>query len=88
VEPVALQPAFISGTTVTGRAAGTLTLHGITRSVTVVLSLRRDGRGVDIAGSLPIAFADYEIARPKGYGAFGSLADHGVAEFLLVLQPG
>ena len=30
--------------------------------------------------------ADYSIARPRGYGAFGSLSDHGVAEFLLILQ--
>jgi polyisoprenoid-binding protein YceI len=86
--PVPLDPAFTSGTTVTVNAAGTLTLHGITRPVTVGLALRRDGRSVDIAGSLPVAFTDYGITRPKGYGALGSLADHGVAEFLLVLRPG
>ena len=85
-QPVALDPAFTAGTTVTVNASGTLTLHGVTRAATVTLSLRRDGTNVDVAGSVPVAFADYGIAGPEGYGALGSLADHGVAEFLLVLH--
>jgi polyisoprenoid-binding protein YceI len=86
--PLILDPAFTSGTTVTADAAGTLTLRGVTRAVTVRLSLRRDGTGIDVSGSIPVAFADYGIARPKGYGWLGSRADHGVAEFSLVLQRG
>jgi polyisoprenoid-binding protein YceI len=85
-QPVPLDPAFASGTTLTVNTAATLTLHGITRTVTVPLSLRRDGTNIDVAGSIPVAFADYGIAGPKGYGALGSLADHGEAEFLLVLH--
>jgi polyisoprenoid-binding protein YceI len=84
--PVPLAPAFGSGTTVTANSSGVLTLHGIAHPVTVAVSLRRDGTNIDVAGSLPVAFADYSIARPKGYGALGSLADHGVAEFLLILK--
>jgi polyisoprenoid-binding protein YceI len=86
-QPVALDPAFGSGTTVTANASGVLTLHGVAHPVTVALSLRRDGTNIDVAGSFPVAFTDYAIAGPKGYGALGSLADHGVAEFLLILQP-
>ncbi|MCU7725330.1 YceI family protein [Actinoplanes sp. KI2] len=85
-QSVTLDPAFSSGTTVTANASGALTLHGIARPVTVAVSLRRDGTNIDVAGSFPVAFTDYSIARPKGYGAFGSLSDHGVAEFLLILQ--
>jgi YceI-like domain len=84
-QPVTLDAAITSGTTLTVNAAGTLTLHGVTRTVTVALSVRRDGASIDAAGSVPVAFADYGIAGPKGYGGLGSLADHGVAEFLLVL---
>jgi len=84
--PVALNPALSSGTATTANASGVLTLHGIARPVTVAVSLRRDGTNIDVAGSLPVTFADYSIARPRGYGAFGSLSDHGVAEFLLILQ--
>ena len=85
-QPVVLDASFASGTTLGVNATGRLTLHGVTRTITVALSARRDGTGIDVAGSFPIAFADYDIAGPKGYGALGSLADHGVAEFLLVLR--
>jgi polyisoprenoid-binding protein YceI len=85
-QPVTLDAAFASGAILTVNTAGTLTLHGITRTVTVPLSIRRDGTDIDVAGSIPVAFADYGIARPGGYGALGSLADHGEAEFLLVLH--
>jgi polyisoprenoid-binding protein YceI len=86
--PVTLDAAFASGTTLTVNAAGTLTLHGVTRTVTVPLSVRRHGTSIDVAGSVPVAFADYGITGPTGYGGLGSLADHGVAEFLLVLHRG
>lgn len=88
VRPVTLGATFTSGAAVTVDAAGTLTLHGVTHDATVALSLRRDGTTIDVAGSVPVAFADYGIARPQGYGPVGSLADHGVAEFLLVLRRG
>jgi len=86
-EPVSLDAAFLTGTAVTVNATATLTLHGITRTVTAALALRRDGTGIDVAGSFPVSFADYGIAGPDGYGWFGSLADHGQAEFRLLLQP-
>lgn len=85
-QPVTLDAAFASGTTLTVNAVGTLTLHGVTRTVTMPLSVRRDGTSIDVAGSVPVAFADYGITGPTGYGWLGSLADHGVAEFLLVLH--
>jgi polyisoprenoid-binding protein YceI len=84
--PVALGDSFASGATIRAGAAGQLTLHGVTRTVTVPLSARRDAANVEVAGSIPVTFADWGIAGPKGYGMLGSLADHGVAEFLLVLR--
>jgi len=86
-EPVTIDPAFLTGAPVTVTATGTLTLHGVSRPVTVALTLRREGTGIDVTGSFPVSFADYGIAGPEGYGWFGSLADHGRAEFLLVLRP-
>jgi hypothetical protein len=50
------------------------------------LSVRRDDTSIDVASSVPVAFADYGITGPTGYGWLGSLADHGIAEFLLVLH--
>jgi hypothetical protein len=34
----------------------------------------------------PFAFSDWAIKEPGGFGFLGSLANHGVAEFLLVLN--
>jgi polyisoprenoid-binding protein YceI len=84
--PVATDPDFASGATATVNAAGRLTLHGVTHTVTVPVSMRRDGADITVAGSFPVAFADWGIAGPEGYGWFGSLADHGTAEFLLILH--
>lgn len=39
-----------------------------------------------VAGSIPILFSGWAIRGPAGYGIFGSLARHGVAEFLVVLR--
>lgn len=83
-QPVALGSAA-SGDTVTLPAAGQLTLHGVTHAVSVPLKVRRDGADLRVVGSFPVALSDWGIAQPKGYGALGSLADHGTAEFLLVL---
>jgi len=85
--PVPLPAAFSSGATVTRTAAVALTLNGTTRPVMVTLSARRDGTAIEAAGSLPVAFADFGITGPRGYGVFGSLASNGTAEFLLILAP-
>jgi hypothetical protein len=40
------------------------------------------------ARSIPITFSSWDIRGPSGYGLLGSLANHGVAEFLLILRRG
>lgn len=83
---VPLPAQFSSGAVITAAAAASLTLNGTTRPVTVTLSARRDGAAIEAAGSLPVAFGDFRIAGPRGYGVLGSLAGRGTAEFLLVLR--
>ncbi len=85
--PVPLPAAFFSGGIVRLTAAAMLTLNGDTRPVTVTLSARRDGTEIETAGSLPVAFEDFGITGPSGYGVLGSLASNGTAEFLLILRP-
>jgi len=84
--PVALSPAFTSGTAITVTATGHLAMHGTSRSVTFAISGRRDGSALQAAGSIPVAFSSWGIKGPAGYGFFGSLASHGVAEFFLLLH--
>jgi polyisoprenoid-binding protein YceI len=80
--PVAVGSA--PGGTVT--AAGRLGMNGVTHPVTVTISWRRDGAALEVTGTIPVAFTAWDIRGPAGYGFFGSLADHGAAEFLLTLH--
>ena len=84
--PVTLGAGFASGATVTTRAIGELTMNGTAHLVEVTLSGRRDGPFLQAAGSIPVPFPDWGIQRPSGFGFFGSLAEHGTAEFLLILH--
>lgn len=84
--PVNLGPAFIAGKIITVTAAGVLDLRGTEHAVTVRISARRDGQALQAAGSIPVSFADWGIKGPGGPGFLGSLAHHGVAEFLLTLH--
>ena len=84
--PVPLPAAIVSGATVTLTAPAQFTLGGATRPVTVTLTARRDGTALQAVGSIPVPFGTWGIKGPKGYGAVGSLASHGIAEFLLVLR--
>jgi hypothetical protein len=56
--------------------------------VTVTVSGRRDGTALQVAGSIPVTFSTWDITGPSGYGFLPSLANHGVAEFLLNLHHG
>ena len=84
--PVPLGPAFAAGRRVTADITGRLTLHGVSRLVAVTLSARRSGSVIQAAGRVPVVFAAWRIKGSAGFGFLGSLADHGVAEFLLVLH--
>ncbi len=87
-QPVTLGPAFAAGTTVTVSGTGRLTLRGFSRLVTFSITARRDGLGLEAAGSIPVAFSAWGIRGPAGFGFLGSLANRGVAEFLVVLHRG
>jgi hypothetical protein len=83
---VGLPAGFGSGTTVRLTAPAELTLRGQTRPVAVSFSARRAGPTIQLAGSIPVDFADFGIQGPEGFGPLGSLADRATAEFLLVLE--
>jgi polyisoprenoid-binding protein YceI len=85
-QPISLSYAFTSGATITATATGRLTMNGASHPLTFTISDRRDGAVMQVAGSIPIAFSDWGIKEAKGYGFLGSLANRGVAEFLLVLH--
>ena len=84
--PITLGSEVNKGAVLTLTATGNLTLHAVTRPVTFTISARRNGSNLETVGSIPITYSDWNIKPPKSYGAIGSIANHGSAEFLLVLH--
>jgi len=84
--PVTLSPAFAAGATISVMVRGRLELNGISRQVSFTVSGRRAGTALQVAGSIPVTFSSWDIRGPSGFGWLGSLASHGVAEFLLILH--
>jgi polyisoprenoid-binding protein YceI len=72
------------GETVTVPATGELTLHGVTRTVTIELSATLDDGVLAVTGSLDVEFADYDIDPPTSFAVL-SVEDHGVLELQLFL---
>lgn len=69
-------------TEITAEATGDLTLRGVTKSVTFQITARRNGANVEVSGTIPVTFADWNIPNPSTTGV--STEDNGVVEFLLV----
>jgi polyisoprenoid-binding protein YceI len=81
-EPITLAAVPTAGETVTTEATGEFTLHGVTKTVTISLEGRWDGKQVQVVGHLPIAFSDYNITAPTA-PAVASVDDHGEMELQL-----
>jgi polyisoprenoid-binding protein YceI len=83
-EPIADAVPSGSGTTKV-EASGNLTLHGVTKAVTATLEVGLNGDGVDISGSIPITFSDYDVQAPSL--GFVKVDDAGAVEFLVHATP-
>lgn len=66
-------------------AAGKLTLHGTTKSVTIPLGARRTANVIAVQGNIPITFSDYNIDNPSGGPA--SVGNAGQMVFVVQLTP-
>ncbi|HEX7497069.1 MAG TPA: YceI family protein [Candidatus Limnocylindrales bacterium] len=83
IAPIDLGTLPGDGATVHATTTGALTLHGVTKTVTIDLSVQRQGGIIAVAGSLPIVFADWSIAKPNSFSVL-SIDDHGIMEFHLL----
>ena len=82
-KPIEFGTAPQPGEKVTATATGDLTLHGVTKTVSIPVEASWDGGAtIQVQGSLPIAFSDYGIEAPS-IGGFVEVQDHGEMEFLL-----
>ncbi|GGF26019.1 YceI family protein [Subtercola lobariae] len=63
-QPVAGSLTAVAGQIQTLSGTGTLTLHGVTRQVTVALQTSFGADGARLTGSIPIDFGDYDVTGP------------------------
>lgn len=77
--------AVVDGEPVVATVTGELTLHGVTREISMELEGQFSNGMVVIVGSTEIIFADYEIAQPTSF-ALLSIDDRGVLELQLVFE--
>lgn len=75
------------GQTITVDAVGDLELHGVTKSVTILLEARLENGTIVVTGSIPIVFADYDIEKPVSAIVL-SVEDNGEMELQLFFTKG
>lgn len=80
-EPIALAAIPPVDGTVQTAAVGELTMHGVTRPVTLDIEAVRGPQRIAVVGSVPIVFEDYEIENPSNINV--TTEDEGVLEFNL-----
>ena len=51
-----------------GSFAGSLTLHGVTKTVTGAVDVRQAGAGLRVKASFPVNLSDYSIRKPRYLG--------------------
>jgi polyisoprenoid-binding protein YceI len=85
--PIVLPAAPARGQRVTMAGQGRLTVHGVTREVTIPLQGRRDGDTIQLAGQLPVHMSDYGIQPPQ-FGPVVFIEDNATIELRLVFERG
>jgi polyisoprenoid-binding protein YceI len=72
------------GKVINAAATGDLTMHGVTRSVTFTIHAEYTGTEIEVSGSIPITFANWDIQNPSGGPA--QVGNSGAMDFLLYLS--
>jgi polyisoprenoid-binding protein YceI len=82
-QPVDLSSAPTDGSNFTVKATGELTIHGVTKPVTLDLTAQKSGSTIKVSGNTLVTFSDYDIDNPSSPVA--TVGDSGQLEFLLTL---
>ncbi len=82
-QPIDLGTLPAEGQTVSVVANGSLTLHGVTRSVNITLAAVRQGGVIAVTGTLPVTFADYGFSGPTSFSVL-SVDNNGIMELHLL----
>jgi polyisoprenoid-binding protein YceI len=79
--PVVVPAAALAGTPSDVSLTGDLTLHGVTKNVTIPAQAQLVDGVVSVAGSISFPLSDYSITAPNVGGVIISVEDHGALEF-------
>jgi hypothetical protein len=85
--PITLGSIPAIGHEVSYAGSGSLTMHGVTKTISLPLSAERTATGIAVLADIPITFADWQIANPS-VGGFVTTANTGTLEVLLQLVRG
>lgn len=83
-QPIVLASIPDDTSPITVTATGDLTVRGTTKPVTVDLQARRNGPRIEVDGTIPIVFAEWDIPNPSFASA--QTEDHGALELLVVFE--
>lgn len=83
-EPIELGPSADTGSTVSVRATGDLTIHGVTRSVELPIEAKLVNGTIVLVGSTEVTFSDYGVEVPTSPVVL-SVDDSGTLEVQLLL---
>ena len=86
-EPLALPAGAADGERVSTEATGDLTIHGVTRSVTLTVDAELSGTTAAVVGQAPVTLADFDIEAPTGFSVL-SIKDEGTFEFQIFFSKG
>jgi polyisoprenoid-binding protein YceI len=79
--PVEIPAAALDGTASDVTLVGDLTLHGVTKSVSIPAQAQLVNGTIQVAGSITFPLADFDIIAPNVGGFILSIADEGTLEF-------
>lgn len=82
-QPVEVPAAAVTGTASDLTLVGDLTLHGVTKSVSIPAQAQLVNGSIQVQGSITFPLADYDIVAPNIGGFILSIADEGTLEFLV-----
>jgi len=82
--PIALPAGTASGQTIHVSATGDLTIHGVTKSVTIPIDARLTGSTIQLVGSITFPFSQFGMT-PPSIGGFVTVQPNATIEFQLML---
>ncbi|WP_279583390.1 YceI family protein [Fodinicola feengrottensis] len=83
-KPIALGSIPAAGKTMDATATGNLTVHGVTKQISVPIKATRSGDSIKVQGAITVTFADYGVQAPN-IASFVKVDPSGQIEFLLTL---